>query len=313
MQECRFDIELLIADDNSPDNTESIVHSFAYHPNFNRIKYTKHKENKGMMPNFIWALEHCTGKYIALCEGDDYWTDPLKLQKQVDFLEGNEDFAICGSLAKRIYEDESISSDIEGEFGIFTQIDLAQKNFIPTASVVIKKENISNLPAWFNSCPIGDWPLFLICSNYGKIKFFEEQMVVRRIHSNGVWGANIGDGIGIKNESTLVQLFDILRDKFDFTTNGIFQKQYVIRLMKLVRLHLQAGDTAQISFFLKLLLSEAFAINDESESLINALSNKIDVQRQTIEDLENINQLISESTSYKIGRKITKLFGFLKR
>ncbi|WP_159023049.1 glycosyltransferase [Formosa sp. L2A11] len=96
MQECNFDVELIIADDCSPDSTAAIITSIQKnHSNSSWINYSKHTKNKGMMPNFVWALEQCQGRYIAPCEGDDYWTDPLKLQKQVDFLEANAEYGIC--------------------------------------------------------------------------------------------------------------------------------------------------------------------------------------------------------------------------
>jgi glycosyltransferase involved in cell wall biosynthesis len=90
MQQCDFDVELIIADDCSLDRTSAVIDNFKDHPNYKWINYIRHESNMGMMGNFIWALEQASGKYIALCEGDDYWTDPLKLQKQVDFLEANE-------------------------------------------------------------------------------------------------------------------------------------------------------------------------------------------------------------------------------
>jgi len=99
IQECDFDVELIIADDNSPDNTEVIVSNLIKNiPDKCRVKYTKHDMNMGMMANFNWALDQAQGKYIALCEGDDYWTDPYKLQKQVDFLEANEDYGLVSTL-----------------------------------------------------------------------------------------------------------------------------------------------------------------------------------------------------------------------
>lgn len=95
MQEVNFDIELIIADDCSPDNTQKVVEELLKnHPKAHAVKYTKHLQNKGMQPNFIWAYQQCNGKYIAICEGDDYWTDPLKLEKQVDFLENNDQFGL---------------------------------------------------------------------------------------------------------------------------------------------------------------------------------------------------------------------------
>lgn len=98
MQQYEGPVEFIIANDNSPDATDEVVKKYFLEnpaPSNFEIKYTKHETNKGMMPNFIWALEQATGKYIALCEGDDYWTDPLKLQKQVDFLEENLNYSFC--------------------------------------------------------------------------------------------------------------------------------------------------------------------------------------------------------------------------
>ena len=95
MQECKFEFELIIANDCSPDKTDTVVQNIIEsHPKAHRIVYTKHISNKGMMPNFFWAIDQCKGKYIAFCEGDDYWTDPLKLQNQVDFLETNPEYGL---------------------------------------------------------------------------------------------------------------------------------------------------------------------------------------------------------------------------
>jgi len=90
MQKCSFPIELVIGEDCSTDNTRKICEEYANKSEL--IKLLPTETNLGMMPNFIRTLQSCTGKYIAMCEGDDYWTDPLKLQKQVDFLEANAEY-----------------------------------------------------------------------------------------------------------------------------------------------------------------------------------------------------------------------------
>ena len=101
MQECDFVVELIIANDCSPDKTDAVIQNIlCNHPRASWIKYIKHDKNLGMMPNFIFAMQECKGKYIALCEGDDYWTDPSKLQKQVDFLEANSDYVIHSGVAQ---------------------------------------------------------------------------------------------------------------------------------------------------------------------------------------------------------------------
>lgn len=92
MQEVDFSIELIIGDDCSTDNAQNVVESFIGHKNYDWIKYTRHTTNLGMMPNFIWALNQAEGEFIALCEGDDYWTDPLKLRKQYDFLAASSNY-----------------------------------------------------------------------------------------------------------------------------------------------------------------------------------------------------------------------------
>ena len=80
MQLVHFGVELIIADDCSTDKTERIVEEISKnHPKGNWIKHTQHKENKGIIANSIWSFEQAKGKYAAICEGDDYWTDTLKL------------------------------------------------------------------------------------------------------------------------------------------------------------------------------------------------------------------------------------------
>jgi glycosyltransferase involved in cell wall biosynthesis len=95
MQKCDFDIEFIIANDKSTDTTNRVINEIIDQTTIAdhlKMRYYNHPDNKGMMKNFIWSLQPAKGWYITLCEGDDYWTDPLKLQKQVDFLEGNEEF-----------------------------------------------------------------------------------------------------------------------------------------------------------------------------------------------------------------------------
>lgn len=146
MQQYDGPIEFIIANDNSPDNTDEVVKKFFdTHPipeNI-EIKYTCHQENKGMMPNFIWALEQATGEYIALCEGDDYWTDPLKLQKQVDFLEENEDVVACGTYIDVMKESLEKSASLM-QLQKFSTIDLLKGYWIPTLTNVFRKTALQN-------------------------------------------------------------------------------------------------------------------------------------------------------------------------
>lgn len=89
-----YEYEIVISDDKSSDNTLQICLEYASkYPNLIRILPSEF--NLGMIGNWIKSISNCKGKYIALCEGDDYWTDPLKLKKQVDFLEENGGYVAC--------------------------------------------------------------------------------------------------------------------------------------------------------------------------------------------------------------------------
>ena len=190
MQKIDFNLELLISDDNSPDNTEKIVTRIREnHIHGNKINYVRHKENKGMLPNFNWALNHCKGKYIALCEGDDYWTDPLKLQKQVDFLETNEMYAACFHRAIRLEgsteslmleswrENKAVSDEtiISGVGGVF-----------PTASLVFRREVVGAMLNVHSRPFSGDWMLSLYILLKGKFYFLSDIMSVYRVHEGGM-------------------------------------------------------------------------------------------------------------------------------
>lgn len=191
-QKADFEIELIVANDCSPDNTEAIVQEIIHtHPNGSWIKYTRHAENKGAIPNFAWSISQAKGKYIAICEGDDYWTDPLKIQKQVDFLEKNKDYSIIFHKVKEIdasgnQTDTNILNSPEEE-QTYDLKHLTAGNFIHTPSVVFRK-NFNELPPWIVYSPLGDYPLHMLNAQYGLIKYVPEEMAVYRV-GNGVWSS----------------------------------------------------------------------------------------------------------------------------
>ena len=210
LQKTNFPVELIIANDCSPDNTDELVKEIIKKspPNI-QVRYTKHEANKGMNLNFIWAYQQVKGKYVAVCEGDDYWTDENKLQKQVDFLEQNPDYSIsCHNIF--LLNGDILSSDSpydrENTQDTYTLDDLACRNIIPTLSVVYRHFSI-NFPDWYHSTPMGDYPLMLWIAQKGKIKYFKEKMAVYR-QNVGVWS---GKKINYKNS---FMMFDGLIEHF---------------------------------------------------------------------------------------------------
>tara|TARA_R100000935_G_scaffold1517_1_gene4865 strand:+ start:46676 stop:47536 length:861 start_codon:yes stop_codon:yes gene_type:complete len=188
MQQCSFDLELILSNDASTDETDKLIKEILRDTNAISLRYTNHPKNIGMIPNFKYALEQCKGSYIAICEGDDYWTDPLKIQKQIDFLEQHPSFALCfhnvnlyDENLKTIYRD-TITRPVSE---ITNLKDVARGNYIHTPSVVIRNSFI--LPDWFVNVYLGDWSLYMIAVGSKKIKKFPESMAVYRISDGAAW------------------------------------------------------------------------------------------------------------------------------
>ena len=227
-QETDFDIELIITNDNSPDNTHDIIEDYKknnFIPDNIIIKYIKHEKNKGAIPNFAWTISQCIGQYVALCEGDDYWTDPLKLQKQVDFLERNLDYVLCFhsvnilNINNEIVEDFITNVPDKYEFRMTLAL---QNNYIHTPSVLFRNilKDELNLEEFKNS-PIGDYFLYMLLTKYGKIGFINEVMAIYR------YGVGVYSGIeNIKqlklNLMLYINLYSIEEDSI--VKNHFFNK-----------------------------------------------------------------------------------------
>jgi len=191
MQKCNFPFEIILSNDASPDNTNELLKNIIESNKTGvRIDYTQHKKNLGMMGNFVWALNKAKGKYIAYCEGDDYWIDPNKLQKQVDFLESNHDFSICFTdysileEANQDFKSSQISRVLRSR-NVFGLEDIIRNNFIPTLTVMYRN-SFAKFPSNFEYLFPGDWPLHILNAQYGKIKFLPIVSAVYRKHNGGV-------------------------------------------------------------------------------------------------------------------------------
>jgi glycosyltransferase involved in cell wall biosynthesis len=202
MQKINFELELIIADDCSTDDTVGVVKDvIANHTKSSLIKYTRHQKNKGMMGNFIWALNQCSGEYIALCEGDDYWIDPYKLQKQVDFLFANPDYSICAHNVEVLTEQNSnktLLPDLKCQRE-FTFNQYIENNFVGTCSLLFLSKPLKSIPRWFKRFEFGDWALILHSLKQTEMKLIilSEPMGVYRIHEGGVYGKNKNHLAGI--------------------------------------------------------------------------------------------------------------------
>ncbi len=246
MQETNFEFDLIIADDCSPDNTESIVRDLiASHPRGHLIKYFRHKNNIGMQPNGLFAAQQCKGKYVAICEGDDYWTDPLKLQKQVDFLEANEDYMLVAHNVDILKDGDIISNPTKRQE--FYLEDFFSSSHLNTVSVVYRNDLDYS---YVVKAKVGDWAIFLLCAMKGRVGFIPETYGVYRIHEAGTFsGVKDKDKKIIEILESFKEIFPQYRDKFQ---KSIISKSLYCNLYSFTIKNIVLGRIPLIAVYLKL-------------------------------------------------------------
>lgn len=217
MQKTTFPIEILIHDDASTDGTEEIIREYEVkYPHI--IKPLYEVENqwvKGRRGSATFNFPRARGKYIALCEGDDYWTDPLKLQKQVDFLEANLEYGLVHSNfttsdGKRI----SINSYPKNDQ--YLAGFLSGNITIGTLTVLYRKDLYESLPKYYQEkkFKMGDLPLWIEFANVSKIKYLPDKTAMYRVLENSAsHSSNIENAIDFRKSSLEVKLFYI--EKFE--------------------------------------------------------------------------------------------------
>jgi glycosyltransferase involved in cell wall biosynthesis len=190
LQKTGFDYELFIGEDCSTDNTRQIC--LKYQQSYpDRIRLLLNETNKGIAANFIYTLSQCTGEYIAICEGDDYWTDPYKLQKQVDFLDNNPDCSFCYTNSYSFYDGNENEKRISITEKPPEKYDLEyfltySPNITHLTKVYRKSMNPENLPDWICKVIKLDYVFNILHLEKGKAGYVDDITSCYRIHSGGV-------------------------------------------------------------------------------------------------------------------------------
>jgi glycosyltransferase involved in cell wall biosynthesis len=189
MQKTDFDYEVTIVEDCSSDGTRDTVIDFQQRfPE--RISLSLSKENGEYRTNLATAFLSSSGQYIAQLDGDDYWTSPYKLQKQVDFLDAHPECALCFHNVTVFNEDGTGSPwnlnppDQEVITGLE---DLLVDNYIASCSPMFRAGVLDKFPDWYYTAAWADWPLYILHAQHGKIGYLNEVMGARRLQNEGMW------------------------------------------------------------------------------------------------------------------------------
>lgn len=229
MQKTNFPFEIIINDDCSTDGTTEIIKEYAAkYPDL--IKPIFHDENqyqKGVRGIFVkFVFPKAQGKYLALCEGDDYWIDPLKLQKQVDFLETHLDYSMCFHRAKieneinkpNVFIHCSMIEDRD-----YTGDELFRTWTVPTASMIFRREVLNYKNITDKRILYGDIILILRCAEFGKIKGMSSEMSVYRIQQNS---ATNNPTLNKNRIEATPSFLDFIRENFSCVKNETLRKLY---------------------------------------------------------------------------------------
>lgn len=189
-QKTNFDVEILVGDDCSTDGAQETI--LAYQEKYpDKVKAVLHSKNLGQngLFNTIETLKLAKGTYIAPMDGDDYWTDDQKLQRQVDFMEAHPDFSACFHNALITYEDGTPSHELNSpdQKEVITAADLVGEDeiwFMATSAVMFKN-GIMHYPDWFLKSSSGDIPRYVILAKHGPIGYVPGVMSVYRKNRGG--------------------------------------------------------------------------------------------------------------------------------
>jgi glycosyltransferase involved in cell wall biosynthesis len=202
MQKTNFKVEVVVGDDFSTDKTLEIIRGYKDTENIHikildRKKgdaYWEKRQAKGRLYNFINIIENCSGKYIALLDGDDCWNDSEKLQLQYDLLEKNPDLTVaCHNLMTRYVESGKLVARFSEQNRPEDRITLQKMlkgNWASTPTIMVRAEIIKSAPEWIFSQRVADYFLWCYASTIGDIGYIHKLMAIYRVHNQGVWSKN---------------------------------------------------------------------------------------------------------------------------
>jgi glycosyltransferase involved in cell wall biosynthesis len=255
-QKVNFPYEVVIGEDASTDQTREIVEAFQRkYPDKLRLLLRDpaaaardRTAGIGGKGSFVNCLAACSGDYVALLDGDDYWTNPNKLQRQADFLDQHADFAISFHNAKAVYGNGSTESANRTwkHPDVFSLEDLLEMNFIPACSTMFRRGLFGELPAWFQHVVTGDWALHLLNAQYGKIGCINEVMAAYRVHPEGMW-PSLG---AIRQRLEMIRTLNYVNAELGFRYRKQISAAKAVWYYQLARISFREGNRLKAALFL---------------------------------------------------------------
>jgi glycosyltransferase involved in cell wall biosynthesis len=233
-QQADFEWEVVVGDDYSTDCTREILRSYSSnHPE--HIRLILHSERLGPKElnldgknNFLATYHACQGEYVALLEGDDYWTDNRKLEKQVAFLDAHPDYSLCChpvaveySGERHRHWDRVIGESRKKTCTLEDILRLETKPEMPTPSMMIRRSSLPSFPAWFDGVFNGDYAMQVLLAEQGNVGFLPDCMAVHRKHAGGL--SRVYDTDPVFCNAMLLKLHVALNEHFGYRFRTILE------------------------------------------------------------------------------------------
>lgn len=241
MQQTRFAYEIIIHDDASTDKTAHIIQRYAdqYPEVIVPIIQRENQYSKGVRITATFLIPRAKGKYIAFCEGDDYWTDPLKLEKQISIMEADPSISFCFTATKWVFVNENNKSKIRryyraNHFLSPKDILVTTGRVADTVSTVLKKEVYNEIPDWYLTSPVGDTPLALMSMLIGRLFYLNDVTVAyRRGVSNSWTTVNSSNSVNYENSlNKIIKTFDEFDEDTEFKYHYFVKKRIHLEILE---------------------------------------------------------------------------------
>lgn len=270
MQQTSFSIELLVGDDCSQDGTRRVVSQLCTrYPGV--IRPFLHPAKVGPRQNFLGLLEQARGDYVALLEGDDFWTDPAKLQMSAEVLDREPAVAAVFHRVSFL-EDGSDRREPRGApspgRSTYGLEDVLKRKLAPTCSLMMRRAVIPPFPPWLRSIetmPMADWPLLVFAAQRGTLRLIDREMACYRVHAGGRWSSM--DAVG--RASAFVTFYDRIDKHLEFAHHDLIRRERARRKLVLASARLCSQGQREA------LRAWAGAVRDDAALLLQPRSLKV--------------------------------------
>jgi glycosyltransferase involved in cell wall biosynthesis len=301
MQETNFPFEIIVHDDASTDGTQDIIKEFVQkYPKIFRPLLEKENQYSSSGVQFLMNMyEMAKGKYIAVCEGDDYWTDPKKLQIQVDFLDKNQDYSVVFHPVRIFFENGEAKDNIFPDFKRgFTVKRLLQGNFIQTNSVMYRARPKGEYAKLATDVMPNDWYIHLFHAQFGKIGFIDKVMSTYRRHDGGVWWAmSHNPDVGWKDQGSAH--FRAYEEFYKlYGSNDEYRKIILNHVLDLLKILRPIGQKYGSRILDKIINRSGYIILESMSQQDDVLQDKqreVDLKQDEIDRLYTENQSLRDS------------------